>query len=184
MKRIVCFILFLCFVFPTGAEVKIPEDFYINGGDVMEDNAVIAENVLPDALFVRITEGEKRRLYADILPKDTTEKKLVWRICDGYSSVTISPGEADCMLFGKKCGNARIRVTAPGGAFAEISVEVAPIKKMIGRVEELMIPEREPAKSDGKAADRVVRTLLILSGTMFLIAAILGIRGRKKNEKG
>ena len=184
MKKFACVVLFLYFVFPAGAEIKIPEDFYINGGDVLENDAVIAENVLPDAVLVFLQEGERRKLCVDFLPEDTTERKLMWRVSDGYSSVSILPEAEECLLIGKKSGKAKITVTAPGGATAEISVTVTPVKEPVPRIEELPIPERpKPQEFDGAMARGFAKKLVIMSGGMFLIAAILGIRGRKKNEK-
>ncbi len=184
MKKLICFVLFLFFIISANAEVIIPADFYTNGGDVMESDAVVAENVLPDALFIRIAEGESRRLYADLLPEDTTERKLIWRICDGHASVSISSEREECTLVGEKAGNAKIAVTAPGGASAEISVEVTPVREKMETISEVQIPERIPPREfDGKMAGGFAKALIIMSGVMFLIAAILGMRGRKKHEK-
>jgi len=184
LKRFICFILFLFFVLWAKAEVTIPEDFYTNNGEIFGKDAIVAENVLPETLLVCIEEGECRELYADLIPRNTTERKLVWSVDNGYSSISISPGKEGCTLMGKKAGNAKITVTAPGGASAEISVEVRPVKKIVKKIEEPIIPPRPPPqKFDGKMARNFAAKLIVASGAMFLLAGILIITGRRNREK-
>lgn len=184
MKKFLCFILFLFFVFPTSAEVKIPEDFYINGGDVLGSDAVIAENILPDTVLVFLQEGEKRKLCVDFLPEDTTERKLTWHVWDGYSLVSIAPEREECIVVGKKAGKAKIKVTAPGGADAEISVMVTPVKELVPLIEEPLIPERpKPQVFHGEMVRRTAKKLIFASCAMFLFAGTLWVKGRKKYGK-
>ncbi len=183
LKKLISSVLFLCFLLFVNAESTIPEDFYINNGRILPKGSILAENVLPNALRVCICEGESYELYADILPENTTEKKLVWKIFEGEKIISISTRNNRCTLFGKKSGNARLSVTAPGGAGAEISIEIKPAPKETTEITEYNIPEREkPEESEGKVAKLFSLILIILSGGMFITAALLW-RGGRKNEK-
>ena len=177
MKKLACFVLFLFLVQASANEVTIPEDFYINDGDLIKKGAIIAENILPSALRVCITEGESYELYADVLPENTTEQ-------EGYSSVSITPQTERCTVFGKSAGNARIRVTAPGGAAAEIDVEIKEAKKTNTANEGIFIPEkRKESESNGKTIKIIVWVLSLPAAGMFLLAAYLWVRGKKREEK-
>lgn len=183
LKKLISSALFLCFVFLVNAESTIPEDFYINNGRILPKGSILAENVLPSALRVCICEGESYELYADLLPENTTEKKLVWKVYEGEKVISILVKNNRCTLFGEKSGSARLSVTAPGGAGAEISIEIKPAPKKTAEITEYTIPEREKTKeSEGKAAKTFSVILVILSGFMFLIATLLWLGGRK-NEK-
>lgn len=184
LKKFISSVLFLCFVFWVSAENTIPEDFYINGGNVLTKGSILAENVLPSALRVCICEGESYELYADILPKNTTEKRLIWRVREGEKVISIVAKDNRCTLFGEIAGDARITVTAPGGADAEISVEIKPAPKRVSEITEYYVPEREETKKDGGKAAKIFSLLLVvLSGFMFLLATLLWLGGRKSEKR-
>ena len=184
LKKLISSVLFLCFVSVAAAAGTIPEDFYINDGKVAEKGSVFAEVVLPSALRVSIREGEKYELYADLLPENTTEKRLVWRVREGERTVLVSSKDNNCILTGRAAGDARISVTATGGAYAEVSVEVKPQRTETPEGEGFLIPQM-PEKQEfyGDMARGFSRTLIIAAGGMFIFAGALWITGRKKNEK-